>query len=100
VTTATRLNVLPDIPPIGDFVPGYEASSWDGVGAPAATPPEIIGILNREVNAALVDPAFKARLADLGVEPFATSPAEFGKFIVDFTEKWSKVIRAAGIKAE
>jgi tripartite-type tricarboxylate transporter receptor subunit TctC len=100
VTTAARLAVLPDVPPISDFLPGYEASSWDGIGAPANTPPEIIGILNKQVNAALADPAFKARLADLGAEPFAGSPAEFGKFIVDYTEKWGKLIRAAGIKAE
>jgi tripartite-type tricarboxylate transporter receptor subunit TctC len=100
VTTASRMDVLPDIPPIGDFVPGYEASGWDGIGAPAKTPPEIIGILNKEVNAALVDPAFKARLADLGAEPFANSPTGFGKFIVEYTEKWDKVIRAAGIKTE
>jgi tripartite-type tricarboxylate transporter receptor subunit TctC len=100
VTTAARLDVLPDVPPIGDFVPGYEASSWDGIGAPAKTPPEIIAILNREINAALVDPSFKARLADLGAEPFAISSAEFGKFIVEYTEKWRKVIRAAGIKAD
>jgi tripartite-type tricarboxylate transporter receptor subunit TctC len=100
VTTATRLEVLPDVPPIGDFLPGYEASSWDGIGAPANTPPEIIAILNKQVNAALADPTFKARLADLGAEPFPGSPAEFGKFIVDYTEKWGKVIRAAGIKAE
>jgi tripartite-type tricarboxylate transporter receptor subunit TctC len=100
VTTAARLDVLPDVPPIGDFLPGYEASSWDGIGAPANTPPEIVGILNKQVNAALADPTFKARLADLGAEPFAGSPAEFGKFIVDYTEKWGKVIRAAGIKAE
>ena len=100
VTTAARLAVLPDVPPISDFLPGYEASSWDGIGAPANTPPEIVGILNKQVNAALADPTFKARLADLGAEPFAGSPAEFGKFIVDYTEKWSKVIRAAGIKAE
>jgi tripartite-type tricarboxylate transporter receptor subunit TctC len=100
VTTAARLAVLPDVPPIGDFLPGYEASSWDGIGAPANTPPEIIGILNKEVNAALADPTFKARLADLGAEPFVGSPAEFGKFIVDYTEKWGKVIQAAGIKAE
>jgi tripartite-type tricarboxylate transporter receptor subunit TctC len=71
VTTTRRLDVLPDIPPIGDFVPGYEASSWDGIGAP--TPREIITILTREVNAALVDPTFKAKLADLGAEPFANS---------------------------
>jgi tripartite-type tricarboxylate transporter receptor subunit TctC len=100
VTTTTRLEVLADIPPISDFLPGYEASSWDGIGAPANTPPEIVGILNKQVNAALADPTFKARLADLGAEPFAGSPAEFGKFIVDYTEKWGKVIRAAGIKAE
>jgi tripartite-type tricarboxylate transporter receptor subunit TctC len=100
VTTTTRLEVLPDVPPISDFLPGYEASSWDGIGAPANTPPEIVGILNKQVNAALADPTFKARLADLGAEPFAGSPAEFGKFIVDYTEKWGKVIRAAGIKAE
>jgi tripartite-type tricarboxylate transporter receptor subunit TctC len=100
VTTTTRLEVLPDVPPISDFLPGYEASSWDGIGAPANTPLEIVGILNKQVNAALADPTFKARLADLGAEPFAGSPAEFGKFIVDYTEKWGKVIRAAGIKAE
>src|SRR5262245_5307339 len=100
VTTATRLYVLPDVPPIGDFVPGYEASSWDGIAAPANTPPEIIAILNKEVNAALADPKFKARLVDLGAEPFASSPAEFSKFIVEFTEKWGKVIRAAGVKGE
>ena len=100
VTTATRLEVLPDVPPIGDFVPGYEASSWDGIGAPIGTPREIITILNREVNAALVDPAFKGRLADLGAEPFANSPSEFAKFIAEFTEKWATVIRKAGIKAE
>jgi tripartite-type tricarboxylate transporter receptor subunit TctC len=100
VTTATRLAVLPDVPPIGDFVPGYEANSWDGIGAPANTPPEIIATLNREVNAALADTMFKARLADLGVEPFVVSPGEFREFIVEFTEKWAKVIRAAGIKAE
>ena len=99
VTTATRLDVLPDVPPIDSFVPGYEASSWDGIGAPANTPPEIIEILSREVNAALVDPGFKAQLADLGLEPFAVSPSEFRRFIVEYTEKWRKVIRAAGIKA-
>src|SRR5499427_5625828 len=100
VTTTARVDVLLDVPPISDFLPGYEASSWDGIGAPANTPPEIVEILNKQVNAALADPTFKARLADLGAEPFAGSPAEFGKFIVDYTEKWGKVIRAAGIKAE
>ena len=100
VTTATRIDVLPDVPAIGDFVPGYEASGWDGIGAPANTPPEIISILNKEVNAALADAAFKARLADLGADPFANSPAGFGKFIAEYIEKWGKVIRAANIKAE
>jgi tripartite-type tricarboxylate transporter receptor subunit TctC len=100
VTTATRIDVLPDVPAIGDFVPGYEASGWDGIGAPANTPPEIISILNKEVNAALADATFRARLADLGADPFANSPAEFAKFIGEYIEKWGKVIRAANIKAE
>src|SRR5215468_1479937 len=100
VTTAKRLTALPDVPPIGDSVPGYDASSWDGIGAPANTPPEIVAILNKEVNAALVDDAFRARLADLGAEPFAASPAEFGQFVVGYTQKWHQVIQAAGIKAE
>ena len=100
VTTTTRRDVLPDVPAIGEFVPGYEATNWEGIGAPANTPPEIIAILNKQVNAALVDTTFKARLVDLGGEPFASSPTEFGKFIVEFTEKWGKVIRAANIKAE
>ena len=100
VTTATRINVLPDVPSIGDFVPGYEASGWDGIGVPANTPPQIIEILNREVNAALADSSFRARLVDFGWEPFASSPAEFGKFIIEYTNKWDKVIRAAGIRLE
>ena len=100
VTTAAPLDVLPDIPPIGNFVPGYEASSWDGIGAPANTPPEIVAIISKEVNAALRDPSFKARLADLGVEPFPISPAELSQYIVEYTEKWGKVIRAADIKPE
>jgi tripartite-type tricarboxylate transporter receptor subunit TctC len=100
VTTATRLDILPDVPPIGDFVPGYEGSGWQGIGAPANTPPEIISILNREVNGALADATFKARLVDLGAEPFASSPAKFGKFIADYTEKWRKLIRTSGIKVE
>src|SRR6266487_1392632 len=83
---------------IGEFVPGYEASGWLGIGAPANTPPQIIAILNKLVNEALASAEFKARFVDLGLEPFATSPAEFGKFIVDYTEKWGKVIRAANIK--
>ena len=100
VTTATRIETLPDVPPIGDFVPGYEASGWQGLGAPANTPPEIIALLNKQTAAALADPGFKARLLDLGMEPFGTGPAEFGKFIAEQTEKWAKVIRAANIEAE
>ena len=98
VTTAKRIEVLPDVPTIGEFVPGYEASGWQGIGAPANTPPQIIAILNKLVNEALASAEFKARFVDLGLEPYATSPAEFGKFIVDYTEKWGKVIRAANIK--
>jgi len=100
VTTATPLGVLPNISPIGEFVPGYEASSWDGVGAPANTPPEVVAIISKEVKAALRNPTFKGRLDDLGVEPFPISPTELSQFIVEYTDKWGKVIRAAGIKAE
>ena len=100
VTTGTRMDVLPHVPSVSDFVPGYEASGWECVGAPKDTPAEIIDTLNKEINAALVDATFKSRLANLGVEAFASSPAELGRFIVDYTEKWSKVIRAAGISAE
>jgi tripartite-type tricarboxylate transporter receptor subunit TctC len=100
VTTATPLDVLPDIPPIAEFVPRYEASSWDGIGAPANTPLEVIAIISKEVNAALHDHTFKARLTDLGVEPFPISPTELRQFIVDYTDKWGKVIRAAGIKPD
>ena len=92
VTTATRSEALPDIPIVSEFVPGYEAILWDGIGSPSNTPPEIIAILNKQVNAALADPMFKRRLADLGIEPFANTPAEFRKFIVEDTEKWGKVI--------
>jgi tripartite-type tricarboxylate transporter receptor subunit TctC len=101
VTSANRLTALPDVPPISDSLPGYDASSWDGIGAPVNTPPEIIAILADEMNAALADPGFKARLTDLGAEPFLTgSPADFGKFVVEYTEKWGKLIRAAGFKGE
>ena len=100
VTATTRVDALPDVPAIGEFVPGYEATNWTGLGAPASTPAAIIATLNSGVNAALADPTFKARIADLGMQPFANSPAEFGKFIAEYTEKWAKVIRAAGIKAE
>jgi tripartite-type tricarboxylate transporter receptor subunit TctC len=100
VTTATRAEALPDVPTVGDFVPGYEASLWQGIGAPKSTPPEIVDRLNKEINAALADPKIKARLADLGSTPLAQSPGEFAKLIAADTEKWGKVIRAANIKAE
>jgi tripartite-type tricarboxylate transporter receptor subunit TctC len=100
VTSAARVDVLPGVPAIGDTVPGYEAVAWTGLGAPANTPPEVVATLNQHVNAALADAAFKAKLAKLGLEPFASTPAELGKFIADNIEKWSKVIRTAGIKAE
>lgn len=100
VTTATRSEALPDVPTVGDFVPGYEASLWQGIGAPKSTPPEIVDKLNKEINAALADPKIKARLADLGSTPLVSSPGDFAKLIADDTEKWGKVIRAANIKAE
>jgi len=100
VTSTTRFQVLPDVPPIADFVPGYEAISWNGIGAPKNTPPEIIEILNKEVNASLADATFTARLADLGLAPFPSSTAEFAKFVPEYTDRWAKVIRGAGIKAE
>jgi tripartite-type tricarboxylate transporter receptor subunit TctC len=100
VTTATRSETLPDLPTVGEFVPGYEASTWFGVGAPKATPAEIVEKLNKEINAGLADPKIKARLADLGGGPLALSPAEFGKLIAEETEKWGKVIRAANIKPQ
>jgi len=98
VTTAMRSEALPDIPTIGEFVPGYEVSAWYGVGAPKGTPAEVIDKLNSEINAGLADPKLKARLADFGGTVFALSPADFGKFIADETEKWAKAIRAANIK--
>ena len=100
VTTVTRSNELPDIPTVGDFVPGYEVSQWYGVGAPKGTPAEVINKLNKEINAGLVDPKIKARLQDLGGIPIPMMPDEFGKMIAEDTEKWAKVIRAANIKPE
>ena len=100
VTTATRSDALPGIPTVDEFVPGYEASSWYGVGAPKATPAEIVEKLNEEINVGLADSKMKARLADLGGDVLALSPAEFGKLIADETEKWGKVIQAANIKPE
>jgi tripartite-type tricarboxylate transporter receptor subunit TctC len=100
VTTATRSAELPDIPTVAEFVPGYEASNWLGVGAPKATPVNIVEKLNKEINAGLADPKIKARLADLGGDALALSPADFGKLIGDETEKWGKVVKALGIKAD
>jgi tripartite-type tricarboxylate transporter receptor subunit TctC len=100
VTTATRSDALPDLPPVGDFVPGYEASALNGVGAPRDTPAEIVDKLNKEINAALADPKMKARLADLGGTVLPGSPADFGKLVVDETEKWAKVVKFAGVKPE
>ena len=100
VTTATRLDVLPDIPTVGEFVPGYEASNWWGVAAPKNTPVAIINTLNGAINAGLVDPQMRARLIDLGGTPLAGSPADFQKLIVDETEKWAKVVRFSGAKPE
>ena len=89
---------LPDVPAVGEFVPGYEASGWQGIGAPRDTPAEVIDILNKEINAGLADTKMKARFADAGgYMPFASSPAEFRKFIADDVNKWAKVIRAANI---
>jgi tripartite-type tricarboxylate transporter receptor subunit TctC len=100
VTSATRSEALPDVPAVSEFVPGYEVSTWYGVGAPKKTPVEIIEKLNQEINDALADPKLRARLADLGAEPTPMKPAEFEKFIADETEKWGKVVRAANIKPE
>ena len=100
VTTAKRQEVLPDIPTVGEFVPGYEATAWFGIGVPKNTPVEIVEKLNKEINAILADPKDKARLADLGGETFAGSPDAFGTFIAAETEKWAKVAKFAGIKPE
>jgi tripartite-type tricarboxylate transporter receptor subunit TctC len=100
VSSATRVEVLPDVPTMGEFVPGYDANSWYGVVAPKNTPVEIIDRLNREINTSLADPGLRARLADQGTMVFTGSPADFGKFIVDETEKWAKVVKFAGIKAD
>jgi tripartite-type tricarboxylate transporter receptor subunit TctC len=100
VTTATRLQALPEIPAVSAFLPGYEASQWYGVAAPGNTPAEIIARLNREINAAFADPKMKAQLADAGGAMLPGSPADFGKLIADETEKWGKVVKFAGIKPE
>jgi tripartite-type tricarboxylate transporter receptor subunit TctC len=100
VTTVTRSEALPDIPTVGEFVPGYEASVWFGLGAPKGTPAEVIDKLNQETNAALADPNIKARIADSGGTVLPGSPADFGKLIAEETEKWGKVVRETNIKPE
>jgi tripartite-type tricarboxylate transporter receptor subunit TctC len=100
VTTPTRRSVVPDVPPIGDFVKGYEGTDWTGIGGAAGIPLEVIATLNKTVNATLVDPVFVGKLADLGVDPFPSTPSDFGKFIADYTAQWAKIIRAAGLKVE
>jgi tripartite-type tricarboxylate transporter receptor subunit TctC len=100
VTAATRLEVLPDIPTVNEFLPGYEASAWYGIGVPKNTPAEFIDKLNKEINSALADARMKAKLAELGGTVLPSSPADFGKLVADETEKWGKVIRTAIIKAE
>jgi tripartite-type tricarboxylate transporter receptor subunit TctC len=100
VTAATRSEAFPDIPTVGEFVPGYEASTVFGIGAPRNTPAEIVDTLNKAINGALADPKFKARFADLGGAALALSPADFGKLIADETEKWAKVIRAGNVTPE
>jgi tripartite-type tricarboxylate transporter receptor subunit TctC len=98
VTTKTRSKALPELPTVGDFVPGYEVSSWNGIGAPARTPSDMIDKLNTEINAALADPRMAARFAELGTVAMPGSPADFAKHIVAETEKWAQVIKFAGIK--
>jgi len=100
VTTAARSEALPDIPTVGDFVPGYEASTFHGVGAPRDTPTEIVDKLSKEINAGLADPAIKARIAELGSVPMPMTPADFAKFIADETEKWAKVVKFSGAKVD
>jgi tripartite-type tricarboxylate transporter receptor subunit TctC len=100
VTSAARTQLLPELPPIGEFVPGYEGFGWQGIGAPKNTPADVITRLNAEINAGLADPKLKSQFTNLGAETFPASPAQFGKFIAEYTEKWAKVIRAAGVKVE
>jgi tripartite-type tricarboxylate transporter receptor subunit TctC len=100
VSATARLRVLPDVPPIADVVTGYTVTGWLGVGAPRGTPPEVVERLNREINAALAKPAVSGRMAELGSEIFTGSPADFGRLIAEETEKWAKVVRFAGLKAD
>ncbi|MFO1110943.1 MAG: tripartite tricarboxylate transporter substrate-binding protein [Bradyrhizobium sp.] len=100
VTTAVRAEVMPELPPVADFVPGYETSQWYGLCAPKAVPEPIVATLNREINAAVADAALRTRLQALGGEPLPGTPADFARLIADETEKWAKVVAAAGLKAE
>ena len=100
MTTAKRQELLPDVPAVAEFLPGYEASGWYGIVAPKGTPTEIVDTLNKAINAALADPTMKQRFVDLGCAVFTGTPTDFGKFIVDETEKWAKVIKFAGIKPQ
>ena len=100
VTTARRVKFLPDVPAVAETVPGYAVTGWLGIGAPKGTPPDIVDRLNREVNSVLADPALLERLVSLGSEPFTGSPADFGKFLAEETEKWAKVVKFANLKVE
>ena len=100
VATAARIDLLPDLPPLADSLPGYEASSWNGLTAPKSTPAEIVDKLNREINTAMADPKIKARIIELGGPPIIASPADFGKIIAEDTAKWARVIQFSGAKAE
>jgi tripartite-type tricarboxylate transporter receptor subunit TctC len=100
VTSAKRSDALPDVPTIGETVPGYEVSVWNGISVPKGTPPEIIATLNRAVNEVLADPRLQARFAELGGAPMPMTPAQFGKLVADETAKWAKVVKLAGIKPE
>ena len=100
VTTAVRSEILPELPSVSEFLPGFEASNWYGIVVPIGTPPEIVERLNKEINAALAEPKMKARFAELGVAPLAGSPADFGTFMAAAAERWIKVVRATGIKAD
>jgi tripartite-type tricarboxylate transporter receptor subunit TctC len=100
VTTASRSELLPDIPAIGEFLTGYEASAWHGICAPRNTTAELVELLNKQINAGLADPRVKTRIADLGYEAYATSSTEFAKFINDETDKWAKIVKISGAKPE
>ena len=100
VTSPSRAEALPDLPPVGEFVPGFEANGWQGIGVPKSTPAEIIAKLNSEINAALADTAMQAKITNIGATIFPTTPAEFGALIAADTEKWAKVVKFAGLKAE